>query len=117
MLLELALEGDIEIVLNNALAYEYEDVLYRPENRMENWADGHLKFLIDSLAKAATWVETSFSVRPTLKDDSDELVLAAAISGQANMIVTFNIRDFSPAGRFGIRVLQPGDALRLLETS
>jgi predicted nucleic acid-binding protein len=58
-------------------------------------------------------VETHFMWRPQLRDPGDELVLEAAVSGQAAAIVTFNQRDFgdTPA-TFGIEVLSPAEMLR-----
>jgi predicted nucleic acid-binding protein len=45
------------------------------------------------------------------------MVLELAVNGQAAAIVTFNQRDFAPAaGRFGIDVLRPAEALRRIET-
>jgi PIN domain len=47
-------------------------------------------------------VETHFMWRPQLRDPADELVLEAAVNGQAGAIVTFNRRDFGTApARFG----------------
>ena len=44
------------------------------------------------------------------------MVLETAVNGQADAIVTLNLRDFgSVAERFGIAVLLPGEALRRLE--
>jgi hypothetical protein len=70
--------------------------------------------LIDGLLVPAEWVETHFSYRPALRDVGDEFVLEAAINGGAD-IVTFNVKDFVPARRFGIDVLLPRDALRILK--
>jgi hypothetical protein len=44
------------------------------------------------------------------------MVLEAAVNGRADAIVTFNHRDFAPAAeKFGIEVLSPGAAVRILE--
>ncbi len=44
------------------------------------------------------------------------MVLEAALNGQADAIVTLNVRDFGTvAERFGIAILSPGEALRRLE--
>jgi predicted nucleic acid-binding protein len=46
-------------------------------------------------------------------DPWDELVLEAAINGQAAAIVTFNVKDLQIATRsFGIEVIRPKDALK-----
>jgi predicted nucleic acid-binding protein len=53
--------------------------------------------------------------RPTLRDPDDDMVLEAAVNGQAHAIVTFNRRDFRPAmEKFGIEVLTPGAAVERL---
>lgn len=41
-------------------------------------------------------------------------MLEAAINGEARYIVTFNVKDFKPAGRYGIEVIKPGDFLAVL---
>jgi len=103
-----------ETVLTTALINEYEDVIFRPEHRTARWRDADLHGLIDSLLVPAEWVGTSFSFRPLLRDAGDELVVEAAISGRASMIVTFNTKDFRPVKQFGITVITPGELLKIL---
>jgi len=107
ILVDLASTGDITAVLTDALVNEYEDVIFRPEHRMEGWEDSDLHALIDSLLVPSEWAEVHFSYRPVLSDPGDELVLSAAINGSAD-IVTFNTRHFEPASRFrhsGVKTL------------
>ena len=59
-------------------------------------------------------VRSHYLWRPQLRDPNDELVLEAAINGHARMLVTFNLRDFAGASRFGIEVVLPREALRRL---
>lgn len=103
-----------QIVLNEALASQYEDVIYRAEHRNSEWSDQDLYALLQSLLVPAHWAVTNFSYRPLLRDVGDELVLEAAINGQANTIVTFNLKDFEPAERYGIRTVRPQDFLLAL---
>lgn len=61
-------------------------------------------------------VEVHLRWRPQLPDADDELVLEAAMNGQADALVTHNIRDFTEAGRrLGLRLLRPGDLLKELQ--
>jgi predicted nucleic acid-binding protein len=51
----------------------------------------------------------------SLEDPDDELVLEAAINGQAGIMVTFNMRHLRPTKRFGLVVLTPGRLLEILK--
>lgn len=104
-------------VLSVAMFLEYEAVLKRPEQRQ---ATGLTVRDVDSVlaavASAAVPVDVSFRWRPQLRDPADELVLEAAVNGQAEAIVTHNVRDFAPAAEaFGIRTVTPGDLLKELQ--
>ena len=58
-------------------------------------------------------VNVWFLWRPLLRDPADEVVLEAAINGQADALVTFNRRDFGDEPmRFGVAVLSPQEALK-----
>jgi predicted nucleic acid-binding protein len=57
-------------------------------------------------------VASHFMWRPQLRDPDDELILEAAVNGRAEMIVTFNRRDFGQApSRFGVDVVTPAEAI------
>ena len=56
-----------------------------------------------------------FLWRPLLPDPGDHMVLELAIESRSDLIVTFNGRDFAPAGQFGIRVVTPPAFLAILE--
>ena len=67
---------------------------------------------LTALASACEPVAVCFQWRPQLRDAGDEMVLEAAVNGRADALVTYNVRDFAPAaGRFGLRVLRPGELL------
>jgi hypothetical protein len=66
-----------------------------------------------ALASAAESVQVHFMWRPQLSDPANELILEAAVNGQAEAIVTRNVRDFRPALRmFGIPVKSPAQVLK-----
>ena len=60
-------------------------------------------------------VDIYFSLRPVLPDPGDEFLLDLAVAGRADAIVTHNARHFPHIGRFGIRVMTPGEFLRTMK--
>jgi putative PIN family toxin of toxin-antitoxin system len=115
-LLVLVAEGRCIPLVTTAAFLEYEAVLLRPEHRLatgmsERDVDGFMA----ALASAAEPVDVHFMWRPQLSDPADELILEAAVNGQAEAIVTHNARDFHPALRmFGIPVKAPSQVLKEL---
>ncbi|MCB1833646.1 MAG: putative toxin-antitoxin system toxin component, PIN family [Geminicoccaceae bacterium] len=108
------LGGEATWLCSVPLFLEYEDVLMRAEFVLDT---GHTRsalavFLTD-IAAIIRPVELNFLWRPQLVDPNDEMVLEAAVNGQADAIITFNTRDFSPeAQRFGVDLLTPAEALK-----
>jgi len=96
------------------LFLEYEDVLKRPEQHL---AHGLTLAAIDEflaeLAALIELVEVHLNWRPQLRDPNDEMVFEAAVNGQADALVTYNVADFTAAGdRFKIPVIRPADVLK-----
>jgi putative PIN family toxin of toxin-antitoxin system len=97
------------LVATSSLFLEYESVLKRPEQcEVHGLSMAQLDAALDELAAHVHEVRIAFNWRPQLRDPGDEMVLATAINGFADAIVTHNLRDFYPAaGTFGITVLTP----------
>ncbi len=96
------------------LFLEYEDVLKRPEHQLVHGLRPEAidEFLAE-LAALVEPVEVHFQWRPQSRDPNDEMVLEAAINGQADALVTYNVADFvGPAERFRISFLRPADLLK-----
>lgn len=117
-LLVAALEGRLTMLVSVPLLIEYEAVLTRPEHlAAARLSVEDVGVLLDAVASVLTPVRLAFLWRPTLRDADDDMVLEVAVNGQADAIVTFNLRDFAPgADKFGIGVLLPREALRQLES-
>lgn len=96
------------------LFLEYEDVLQRAEHRLvRGLSELDIQEFLSEFAALVEPVELHFRWRPQLRDPNDEMVLEAAINGQADALVTYNISDFSAAGlRFRVPVLSPGQLLK-----
>ena len=104
--------GRVKQLCSTALFLEYEAVLGRAEMRA---VTGHslddVAAVMNALAAVCEPVDISFRVRPVLRDADDEMVLEAAVNGQADAIVTRNAKDFSSVGAFGIEIAAPGEIL------
>jgi putative PIN family toxin of toxin-antitoxin system len=106
--------GEITLLANVALALEYEAKCGLAEHRLAaGLTERQVELFVDAVLAMVEPVETHFMWRPQLRDPSDELVLEAAVNGQAEAIVTFNRRDFGdkPA-TFGVELWSPREALR-----
>lgn len=69
-----------------------------------------------ALIAVARPVYRLFFWRPLLRDADDDMVLETALSGHADLLVTYNLRDFEPtASDLGISVVTPRDALRQIK--
>jgi len=109
--LRLVAQPRLILLATPPLFLEYEDVLKRPEHRL---AHGLAPELIDDLlaelAALIEPVELHFRWRPQVRDPGDEMALEAAINGDADALVTYNVSDFAVAAdRFGVSVLRPVD--------
>ena len=67
--------------------------------------------VLDRLANVALPVDPAPGVRPAANDPDDDFVVEAAVGGRAELLLTFNIRDFATARRFGFEISTPGAAL------
>ncbi|RMC30130.1 putative toxin-antitoxin system toxin component, PIN family [Paracoccus alkanivorans] len=115
LLLRSADQGLITPLCSTALFLEYEAVLSRDVVRE---ATGHtladVGAVMAALAAIAEGVDISFRTRPMLADAADEMVLEAALNGEAEAIVTHNVKDFRPAQQLGMTVVPPGQIVRRL---
>lgn len=113
-LLRAARLGRVTLAATAPLCIEYEHACSRSEHmRAAGFGRAELAVFLDAVVDLVEPVEIWFLWRPQLHDPGDELVLEAAVNGRAAAIVTFNSRHFSSAaGRFGLRVLSPAEAIR-----
>jgi putative PIN family toxin of toxin-antitoxin system len=106
--------GKATLLLTVPLALEYEAVCLRSMHlRAAGLSKRQASVFVNAVAAMAEPVETHFLWRPQLRDPNDEMVLVAAVNGRADVLITFNLRDFGPVpARFGIDSLLPREALQ-----
>ena len=118
-LLLAALNKHFDLVLSVPLILEYEAVLTRPDHlAASRISRAEIGQVLDDLAAVADPVKITFRWRPNLPDPDDDMVLETAVNGNADAIVTFNVRHFEPASRsFDCAVLLPRQALQQIRSS
>jgi predicted nucleic acid-binding protein len=106
--------GKATLLMSVPLAMEYEAVCLRPEHQIEAGLDPQeVRIFVDAVIAMAESVRIHYLWRPQLRDPSDEMVLEVAVNGRAELLVTFNRRDYGnvPA-RFGVEVMTPREAVK-----
>lgn len=107
-----ALTGRVTPVATTALWLEYEAVLTRPGALSEfGLTSGEVGELLDGLADTAKMAVRTYRMRPVARDPDDDMVVEAALAGEAELLLTFNVRDFASARGLGFEILSPGGAL------
>ena len=96
-------KGSFEIALSVPLVLEYEDGLLR-HSKVTNLGQADVDALLDYFCKVAHLQQIFYLWRPLLRDPKDDLLLELAVAAQCQSIITYNIRDFVGAERFGVRV-------------
>ncbi len=112
-ILRKARQGGVTLLVSVPLAMEYEAICSEAEHWLAaGLSEREVEIFVDALVAMAEPVTTHFLWRPQLRDPGDEMVLEAAVNGQADLLVTFNVRDFGLVPlRFGIEVMIPRDAI------
>ncbi len=109
-LLRLLASDTFTALVSVPLFLEYESVLKRPEHLQ---ASGLLRpelveRFLDTFLLHSEPVAVSYLWRPQLRDPADEMVLEAAVNGQAEWIVTHNVRHFAVAAKkFNLGISAP----------
>ena len=111
-LVDRALTGEFTLLLSVPLVLEYEAVLRREEHRkVHGLSVPQLDEVINSLVRVAEPVQIRFLWRPLLSDPRDDMVLETAVNGRADLLVTFNQKDFVTAAKgFAHETVRPSEA-------
>lgn len=109
-ILRKCLAGDYLPLIGAALFAEYEDVLSREylfESTVLNAKERHE--ILDGFLSRCKWCEVFYAWRPNLPDEADNHLIELAVAGQADVIVTRNLRDIARGElKFeGLQILSP----------
>ena len=112
-ILRLTLLRELTILMDYKLASEYRAVALRKQHIAASGKTlAELTILLDALEALAEPVLVVIQHHPLSQDANDDMVLDVAINGNADAIVTGNIKHFrEPAERFQLKLLTPADML------
>ena len=111
------LEHRLVPLMGVALLTEFEATLSRDELFARSRLDAaERSMLLDTFLALCEWTRVYFLWRPNFKDESDNHLIELAVAGDADVVVTRNLRDLRGAElRFEpLRILSPEDFLKEL---
>ncbi|MCK5032682.1 MAG: putative toxin-antitoxin system toxin component, PIN family [Calditrichia bacterium] len=112
-ILRLIEEGEIVPYLSTSLLFEYEEILLANQKELKLTSED-IENTLNGICKMSEHRKIHFLWRPQLSDPKDDHILELAVACNNADIVTFNIKDFAQASRFGIRIIKPKQLLEEL---
>ncbi len=105
-------------IVSNTLISEFSDVLNRKENinKFNNLTKQDIESFLDDICLISHHQNINFLWRPFLKDIKDDMILEVAFNGNADYIITNNIKDFDEVtDKFNIKVLTSAQFLKIIQ--
>ncbi len=112
LILNLIIEGKLNIALSTPIVLEYDDVLRRKEILEKlNISSGQVEDVIDLLVLLSDKYSIYFRLRPNLLDENDNLFVECAFTSNSHYLITSNIKDFKRGElkSYPFQVITPGD--------
>ncbi|MBK8327167.1 MAG: putative toxin-antitoxin system toxin component, PIN family [Moraxellaceae bacterium] len=93
-ILRLVFLGHLIPLMSNALFLEYEAVTQRAEvMRRCHFSAPEAEQFLDAVFASSQWVEIYLAWRPNLLDEGDNFLIELAVAGNADYLITHNMRD------------------------
>lgn len=107
--------GQLKPLISTTLFLEYETVSKRDKiKELCPLTEDEANELLAAFFSVCEWVQIHYLWRPNLKDEGDNFLIELAVAGNANSIITNNLKDLRNAElQFdGLKVLAPEEYLR-----
>lgn len=105
----LAGEGHLRLFVSPFILSEMADVLARPKI---GFSPEQIQAALDAVKEVATMVQPKVRVDIIARENSDNRILECALAAEADALVTGNMKDIRPLGKFrNIEILTPREFL------
>ena len=114
-LIRRCLKGEYQPLMGNALFLEYESVMQRKEIISQcSLTNTEIYTLLVSFINVSQWISIYYLWRPNLKDEANNHLIELAVAGNAQIIVTKNVKDFQNAELVfpNLSILRPEEIIR-----
>lgn len=108
-IIRMASSGDLELCYDARILSEYKDVLFRQKFPFEQT---YVEDLLEQI-KACGYVTTGKPLAKRLPDPDDEPFLEVALAGEAQYLVTGNLKHYPAKKRQGLRIVSPSEFLEI----
>jgi len=102
--------GYVIPLLSTSLLFEYEEILKRHQEMLK-LSDRAVEDVLDGFCSRGECRKIHFLWRPQLSDPKDDHILELAMAGGGADIVTHNVKDFTKASLFRVRIITPAKLL------
>jgi putative PIN family toxin of toxin-antitoxin system len=102
-------------LMGTALFCEYESVIQRESILAKcPLSQAEISALTQAFMSVCDWINVFYLWRPNLRDEGDNHVLELAIAGNADILVTNNLKDFRNAELSfpRLKILSPAELIR-----
>ena len=114
-ILRRCLQDKYQPLISNTLFLEYEDASLRPRiQKLCPLDENEIRELINAFYSVCVWVPLYYLWRPNLKDEGDDFLIELAVAGNAEIIVTNNVKDLGSAELSfeNLQIYKPEELLR-----
>ena len=106
-----------ELVLSRLIRMETEEVLNRPRlHKRHGRSPAQVRLFMDDLEQAAIMVAGNLTLSGIVEDPDDDMVIACAVEGEADYIITGDAKLLAVSEFKGIRIITAREMLDILET-
>lgn len=112
-IIKLAREGDIEVLVSEAILAEIAEVL----RKKFDWQSWQVLEVIEEIRGIATFVVPRYTLSVVKEDEADNRVLECAIEGEAQYVVSGDEHRLLPLKQYrGIKIVHPAEFGEIVST-